>query len=113
MTETPSFLKSIIDILEDMKANDITAINVKEQTSITDYMIICSARSSRQVKAIANEIIVQMKTKGLHNLSAHGLESGEWALIDLGDFVIHVMQPEIRAFYNIEALWQDESHHQS
>jgi len=106
MSNQQAFLTQIMKSLNEIQAIDVTVIDVKNYTSITDYMIICSGRSSRHVKAIAELVLEQMKAAGLVALSQNGLENGEWALIDFGDFVLHIMQPDIRAFYNIEGLWQ-------
>lgn len=107
MSEQQTFLKQLLKSLDDIQAIDVTVIDVKQQTSVTDYMIICSGRSSRHVKAIAELVIEQMKAAGLAALSHNGLEIGEWVLVDFGDFVLHVMQPDSRAFYNLEGLWQN------
>lgn len=109
MQTSQEIVKTITALLDDMKANDIKLLNVKEQTSVTDYMLVCTGRSSRHVKAIADDIIEKMKEKGIKPLSQTGLESGDWALVDFGDVVLHVFQPETRAFYNIEGLWQESS----
>ncbi|ARG97468.1 ribosome silencing factor [Legionella micdadei] len=106
MTEQQSILNQLQQALDDIQAIDITVIDVKQQTSVTDYMIICSGRSSRHVKAVAEFVIERMEAAGLSPLSQSGLENGEWVLIDFGDFVLHIMQPESRAFYNLEGLWQ-------
>lgn len=109
MADQQLLLNKLQKSLDDIQAIDIVIINVSEQTSVTDFMIICSGRSSRHVKAIAETVAEQMKAAGLSALSLNGLESGEWVLIDLGDFVLHVMQPDSRAFYNLEGLWQQPS----
>lgn len=106
MSDKNPLLNKLILSLEDIQAIDVSVIDVSKQTTITDYMIVCSGRSSRHVKAIAQQIMEDMKTAGLPALSNSGLESGDWALVDFGDFVVHVMQPDSRAFYNIEGLWQ-------
>jgi ribosome-associated protein len=106
MSEQQLFLKQLLKSLDDTQAIDVVVIDVKNQTSVTDYMIIGSGRSSRHVRAIAELVMEQMKLIGLAALSQNGLEAGEWALIDFGDFVLHIMQPNSRAFYNIEGLWQ-------
>ena len=106
MTGQQSFLNQLLESLDDIQASDVVVIDVKQQTSVTDYMIICSGRSSRHVKAIAEVVVEKMKAVGLGALSQNGLETGDWVLIDFGDFVLHVMQPENRAFYNLEGLWQ-------
>lgn len=101
-------LNKLIQFLDDAHANDVTVIHVGKQTTVTDYMIICSARSSRHVKAVAEQISEQMKAINMPSLSHTGFESGDWALIDFGDFVVHIMQPESRAFYNLEGLWGEQ-----
>lgn len=106
MPDNP-LLNTLIHILEDIQATDITILDVQEQTTITDYMVVCSGRSSRHVKSIAEHLIEQMKAQeNLRALSHHGLEAGDWALVDFGDVVVHIMQPESRTFYNLESLWQ-------
>jgi ribosome-associated protein len=106
MAEKPALLKQLIQSLDDNQAINTVVIDVTQQTSVTDYMVICSGRSSRHVKAIAELCIEKMKTVGLRPLSQNGLELGEWVLVDFGDYVLHVMQDNIRAFYNLEGLWQ-------
>lgn len=106
MSENKPLLKKLLQLLEDIQAIDVTVIDVSKQTSITDYMVICCGRSSRHIKAVASHIMEHMKVAGVPAISCSGLESGEWVLVDLGDFIVHVMQPESRAFYNLEGLWQ-------
>jgi ribosome-associated protein len=108
MSEENQHLKQIIHLLEESQASEITVINVSKQTAITDYMIICTGRASRHIKAIADQIMEKMKAHGLISLSSTGLEGGDWALVDFGDFIVHVMQAESRSFYNLEGLWQDK-----
>lgn len=100
-------LSKLLQLLDDNQAIDIKVIDVQNQTTITDYMIIASGRSSRHVKAIAQKIMEDMKTVNLYALHCTGLESGDWVLIDFGDFIIHVMQPEFRQYYNLEGLWEE------
>ena len=107
MAKQQSYLNQLLKSLDDIQAIDIVTIDVREQTSVTDYMIVCSGRSSRHVTAIAEQVAEQMKAAGLAALSQNGLEAGEWVLIDFGDFVLHVMQNDTRAFYNLEGLWQN------
>lgn len=107
MPDKNPLLKKLILSLEDIQAIDVNVIDVSQHTTITDYMVICTGRSSRHVKAIAEQVMENMKAAGLPALSNNGLESGDWALIDFGDFVVHVMQPDSRAFYNLEGLWQN------
>jgi len=91
--------------LEDIKARDITAFDVRQQTSLYDTLVIASADSSRQVKALANHVRDKLKEAGATILGVEGEETGEWVLVDAGDIVVHVMQPAVRAYYNLEELW--------
>ncbi len=111
MVEYPFLLKELMAYLEDIKAIDIVVIDVSKQTSVTDYMVICSGTSSRHVKAIAESMLERMKKAGIPSLGQHGLDNGEWALIDFGDAVLHVMQPNNRIFYDLEGLWQAHTDH--
>lgn len=112
MSEQAPLLKELIKALDDNHATDVVVIDVTQQTSVTDFMIICTGRSSRQVKAIGELVVEQMKKQGLQPLSQNGLDSGDWVLIDFGDFVLHVMQPDVRSFYNLEGLWTIPSNEQ-
>lgn len=107
--EIEALKKLVIDALEDVKGIDIRALDVREKTSITDIMIIASGNSNRQVKALADSVIERCKQAGVSIFGSEGVETGEWALVDLGDVVVHIMQPSIRDFYNLEKLWGDES----
>lgn len=100
-------LETLLQSLENNQAIDIKVINVREQTSVTDFMVICSGRSSRHLRAIAEHLITDMKAANMPPLSKHGLTEADWALIDFGEFIVHIMQPESRSFYNLEGLWQD------
>lgn len=111
MSDQPKQLKQLQLFLEDSQAIDIVVIDVRNQTTVTDYMLIASGRSSRHVKAIAETAKERMKIEeGIPSLGEHGLENGDWVLVDFGDYVLHVMQPDSRAFYNLEGLWQDSPH---
>jgi ribosome-associated protein len=91
--------------LEDIKARDIEVIDVRPQTSLYDTMVIASADSNRQVKALANHVREKLKEAGAPILGVEGEGVGEWILVDAGDIVVHVMQPAVRAYYNLEELW--------
>lgn len=97
--------KIAISALEDMKAIDISVIDVHAITSITDYMIICSGRSSRHLHSIADNVSMQAKKNGVISRGIEGKNSNDWVLVDLGDVVVHVMLPATREFYAIEKLW--------
>ncbi len=94
-----------IEALEDLKGVDVQVLDVREKTSITDYMLIVSANSSRHLKAMADSVVEKAKAQGFQPLGVEGENSAEWALVDLGDVVVHVMTPEIRDFYQLEKLW--------
>ncbi|ODN66025.1 MULTISPECIES: ribosome silencing factor [Methylophaga] len=95
----------VIDALEDIKAEDITVLDVTGMTDVTDVMIIATGKSTRQVKALANEVSSQAKAAGVQPLGMEGEDVGEWALVDLGDVIAHIMTPQTRAIYNLEKLW--------
>lgn len=97
-----------VDALEDIKGKDITVLDTSAQTSLFSRMIIASGDSTRQVKALASNVAVELKEAGYEIISTEGLDSGEWALVDAGDLVVHVMQPAVRDYYDIEALWGGE-----
>jgi ribosome-associated protein len=108
MTDQNPVLTKLLKLLDDNQAIDITQIDVRKQTAITDYMIISSGRSSRHVKAIAQKLMEEMKALGCPALHCTGLETGDWVLIDFSDFIVHVMQPEYRQYYNLEGLWVEK-----
>ena len=98
---------AVIDALEDIKGFDITVMDVRKLTNMTNYMIMCSATSSRQAKAIGDNVREKMKEKGYHIRGTEGEKEGEWVLVDLNDIVVHIMVPATRAYYNLEQLWGD------
>jgi ribosome-associated protein len=104
--QSEQLVKIAVAALEDLKAQDITTIDVRGKTSITDFMVIASGTSSRQVKALVDNVLEKVKEQGIRPLGSEGLEGGEWALLDLGDIVVHVMQVATRQFYDLERLWQ-------
>jgi ribosome-associated protein len=95
----------VVTTLEDMKASDITTLDVRGKTSITDFFIIASGNSDRHVKSTAESVAFQAKQAGQPPIGTEGLQEGEWALIDLNGVVVHIMQPKVRDFYQLERLW--------
>ncbi len=96
---------AVIDAIEDIKGFDITVMDVRKLTSMTSYMIVASANSSRQAKAIADNVREKLKEKGFAIRGTEGEKEGEWVLVDLDDIVAHIMVPATRAYYNLEQLW--------
>jgi ribosome-associated protein len=103
----PQLTALVIDALEDIKAKDIKLINVAKITSVSDYIAIASADSTRQTRALANNVIEKVKEAGYTIHGSEGGETGEWVLVDCGDVVVHIMQPAVREYYKLEELWQD------
>ena len=105
-TKIEEVLKKLaIDALEDLKAIDLKTLDVTDLSDVTDYMVICSGRSSRHIKSLANSIITKAKEAGYKPLGIEGEQSKEWVLVDLGEVVVHIMVPEARDLYNLEELW--------
>lgn len=98
--------KIAVEALEDIKGKDIEVINTTKLTAMFDRIIVASGDSNRQVKALARSVHDKVKEAGGEVISVEGEESGEWVLVDLGDIVVHIMQPAVRAYYNLEELWQ-------
>lgn len=94
-----------VTALEDIKARDITVLDVRKLTSLYDTLIIASADSNRQVKALAQHVRDKLKESGASIIGVEGEQTAEWILVDAGDLVVHIMQPAVRAYYNLEELW--------
>lgn len=94
-----------LEVLDEMKAEDITELDVRELTDITDIMMICTGRSTRHLKSTAEKLIQAAKAEGHPVLGHAGEEEGEWILVDLGDVIVHIMQTQARDLYQLESLW--------
>ena len=103
--DSTKLVKLTVDALEEIKAFDIKVLDVTKLTSMFDYIVIASAGSSRQTKALANNVQEKVKNAGGSILCLEGEQTGEWLLVDLGDVIVHIMQPEAREYYNLEAMW--------
>ena len=95
----------VLDKLADLKAQAVLALDVRKLTSIADAMIIATGTSNRHVKALADNVVEGAKEAGVPPIGVEGEKSGEWVLVDLGDVIVHIMQPETREFYQLEKLW--------
>ncbi|MDS4031713.1 MAG: ribosome silencing factor [Candidatus Contendobacter sp.] len=95
----------VIDALEELKAQNLTVLDVRGIASFTDLMVVASGASTRQVKALADKVLEKCRLAGVRPLGIEGEREAEWVLVDLGDIVVHVMLPQTRDFYNLEKLW--------
>lgn len=95
----------VISTLEETKARDVTILDVRKMTTVTDYMVIASGTSNRHVRALAEAVGEASRENGHRPNGVEGANSGEWVLLDLQDVLVHVMLPRVREFYNLEKLW--------
>ncbi|MBV35282.1 ribosome silencing factor [Kangiella spongicola] len=95
----------VVEQLEDLKAKDISVLDVRELSSVTDYMVVASGTSNRHVKSVAHNLVSEMKDQGVMPLGVEGDDVSEWVLVDLGDVVVHIMLAQTRDFYQLEKLW--------
>ena len=109
MMNAEQLTKLVTDALEDLKGVDIKVLDVHEKSNVTDIMVIVGGNSSRQVKALASNVVEKAKAAGQQPLGVEGEQDSSWMLVDLGDVVVHVMLPETRDFYNLEKLWGDDA----
>jgi ribosome-associated protein len=95
----------IVDALDDIKAKNIVTLDVRNMTSVTDYMVVASGTSNRHVRALVENVAEKAREAGIRPIGMEGEEGGEWVLLDLQDALLHVMLPTVREFYNLEKLW--------
>ena len=107
MKEINQLKKEIESILSDNKAIEIKSINLKDKTSIADFMIIASGNSSRHIQALSEILINKLKEKGINNCRLEGQHSSDWKLIDVTDVIVHIFHPEKRKFYDLERMWSE------
>lgn len=97
--------RAVVAALEDIKATDIAVLDTSKLSPLFERMIIASGNSNRQTRALADNVVVKLKERGEEILGREGEETGDWVLIDLGEVIVHIMQPAVRAYYNLEELW--------
>jgi ribosome-associated protein len=95
----------LLDALDDMKALDVRTLDVRGLTDIADYMVIASGTSDRHVRSVAQRVVEKAKEAGFRPHGVEGLQDGDWVLIDLHEYIVHVMLPRVREFYGLEKLW--------
>jgi ribosome-associated protein len=103
--ETRKLQRLVIDALEDVKAQDIAVYNTTAISELFDRVVLVSGTSNRHTRALASSVVEKVKQAGGSVVSVEGEESGEWVLVDLGDVVVHIMQPAVRQYYALEELW--------
>ena len=99
--------EEIENILNDNKAIEVKSINLKDKTSIADFMIIASGNSSRHIQALSEILVNKLKEKGINNCRLEGRHSNDWKLIDATDVIVHIFHPEKRKFYDLEKMWSE------
>lgn len=104
-TKLSALARLSVTALEDLKGQDIVVLDVQPLTTVTDTMVVCTGSSNRHVKSLAQSVVESAKENGHRPLGVEGTEQGEWVLVDLGGVVVHVMQAQARAFYQLEKLW--------
>ncbi len=105
VTMTDDLVKVVATSLDDDKAEDIVSIDLRGKSSIADYMVIASGRSSRQLAAMAQHLDDKLTKLGVKTRSIEGVTQGDWVLLDGGDVIVHLFRPEVREFYNLEKMW--------
>ena len=101
--------KEIENVLSQHKGLDINKINLKKKSSIADFMIICSGTSSRHVISLSNYLITELKKINLRTLNVEGKSNGDWVLVDAGDIIIHLFKSEVRDYYGLDQMWENNN----
>ena len=110
---TDQLQQLVVSSLEDFKATDIQVIDVSGKNPLTERMVVASGNSTRHVKSMAENLVVNAKRADNPPLGVEGAREGEWVLVDLNDVIVHLMLPQTRAFYNLEKLWEVSADHRS
>ncbi|WP_233558192.1 ribosome silencing factor [Alginatibacterium sediminis] len=105
MKKEQALVDFVVDKIEDLKGRDISVLDVREKSTVTDYLVVCSGNSKRHVQSIAQNVNIEAKQAEVEILGIEGQVEGEWVLVDLGNVVVHVMQDQTRDFYQLEKLW--------
>ncbi len=100
-------LRDVVAAADDRKASDLKVLSLAEVSDFTDFFVVCSGRSARQVQGIADAMQSSLRDLGVRPLHVEGLQNGKWVLLDYGEMVIHVFDPETRSYYGLERLWGD------
>jgi ribosome-associated protein len=108
MSDPVSLTRLVLDLLDDGKAEDIIAIDLKGKSSLADAMIVAQGTSNRHVSSIAERLIQGLKDQAHVQARVEGLSSCDWVLVDAGDVIVHIFRPEVRAFYNLEKMWSQD-----
>ena len=98
-------LRIVLARLDDMKAEDTSTIDLRNESDLADYMVVTSGRSNRHVGSVADRVLEDLRVAGLTGVRVEGMPHCDWVLIDAGDVIVHVFRPEVRAFYNLEKMW--------
>ncbi|NMD08493.1 MAG: ribosome silencing factor [Phyllobacteriaceae bacterium] len=109
VTNWPPLVQTVLQQLDDSKAEQVVTIDVSRKSTIADTMVVASGRSNRHVNAIADQVMEALSKAGKKNLRVEGIPQCDWVLVDAGDVMIHIFRPEVRSFYNLEKLWSEHA----